>query len=66
MHMKKTLRFLAMLVIAMMTLSCGEKEPQPVEKPDQEQPETPTDPEKPDGPETPETPEHVADHTRIT
>ena len=66
--MKKTLKFLAILLACSLAFSCGEKEPQPENPPQQEQPgdtenpgenenpgetDEPTDPENPTDPETP-------------
>ena len=54
--MKKTLKFLAIILALSLAYSCGEKEPQPQDPPQQEQPgdtETPGDTEEPEDPENP-------------
>ena len=58
--MKKTLKFLAILLACSLAFSCGEKEPQPENPPQQEQPgdtEDPGETDDPTGPETPTDPE---------
>lgn len=55
--MKKTLKFLAILLACSLVFSCGEKEPQPENPPQQEQPgDNPGDTEEPENPEDPSDP----------
>ena len=53
--MKKTLKFLAIILALSLAYSCGEKEPQPQDPPQQEQPDDPVNP-NPENPEDPENP----------
>ena len=50
--MKKTLKFLAIILALSLAYSCGEKEPQPQDPPQQEQPDDPVNPD-PENPEDP-------------
>ena len=59
--MKKTLKFLAIVLACSLTFSCGEKEPQPENPPQQEQPENPEKPDEPGTPEEPGNPENPAE-----
>ena len=55
--MKKTLKFLAILLACSLVFSCGEKEPQPENPPQQEQPgDNPGDTEEPENPGDPSDP----------
>ena len=53
--MKKTLKFLAIILALSLAYSCGEKEPQPQDPPQQEQPDDPVNPD-PENPENPGNP----------
>ena len=79
--MKKTLKFLAILLACSLAFSCGEKEPQPENPPQQEQPgdtenpgdnenpgetEDPENPADPDTPVDPDTPPTEVDLLEIT
>ena len=55
--MKKTLKFLAIILALSLAYSCGEKEPQPQDPPQQEQPDDPVNPD----PENPENPGNPSD-----
>lgn len=61
--MKKTLKFLAIILALSLAYSCGEKEPQPQDPPQQEQPDDPVnpDPENPEDPENPGDEQNPAD-----
>lgn len=54
--MKNTLRLTALLLVLVMAFSCGEKEPTPVDPPQQEQPDDPQNPSQPEDPNNPEDP----------
>ena len=58
--MKKTLKFLAIILALSLAYSCGEKEPQPQDPPQQEQPDDPVNPD-PENPEDPENPGEPGD-----
>ena len=58
--MKKTLKFLAIILALSLAYSCGEKEPQPQDPPQQEQPDDPVNPD-PENPEDPENPGESGD-----
>jgi hypothetical protein len=58
--MKKTLKFLAIILALSLAYSCGEKEPQPQDPPQQEQPDDPVNPD-PENREDPENPGEPGD-----
>ncbi len=58
--MKKTLKFLAIILALSLAYSCGEKEPQPQDPPQQEQPDDPVNPD-PENPGEPGDEQNPAD-----